>query len=224
MTSDAFITALSTVALPQVFNPYRENCEKFDNEVSATIRRHNLKLYIDSFLGATVDSIWLGRDCGYRGARRTGIAFTDEPHLQLLKREIGLPEVKKATAGPIVKERTATEVWKALNGLSRRVFLWNVFPFHPHVARNPMSNRCHTAREFAACEHLLRAIIALVRPTRIIAIGLDAHRDLKKLGLPSLHVRHPSYGGHKEFAAGIKAIHEDASNQESYDSLLPTPV
>ena len=27
------------------------------------------------------------------------------------------------------------------------VMLWNVFPFHPHEADDPMSNRCHTRSE-----------------------------------------------------------------------------
>ena len=48
---------------------------------SAIIRRENILHYFSTAAEIGVDSIWLGRDPGYLGARRTGIAFTDEAHL-----------------------------------------------------------------------------------------------------------------------------------------------
>jgi len=32
------------------------------------------------------NTIWMGRDLGYRGGRRTGLALTDEAHLPLFSR------------------------------------------------------------------------------------------------------------------------------------------
>jgi uracil-DNA glycosylase len=151
--------------------------------------------------------LWLGRDLGYRGGRRTGIALTDEFHLDVLIRTYGLDGVAKATVGPEVKkERTATEVWKLLTAIQTPVFLWNVFPFHPFDADKPFTNRRHTRREFDLCADILIHLMRLLRPTAIIVLGADAETAVSRLGIPCERVRHPSYGGQNEFACAIRRI------------------
>ena len=54
---------------------------------------------------------------------------------------------------------------------------------------------------------LLQALIAMLRPRRIIAIGRDAYLALDEIGVPASAVRHPSYGGQREFIAGMFAIY-----------------
>ena len=61
-----------------------------------------------------------------------------------------------------------------LERIGEPVLLWNAFPLHPHEASNPLSNRAHTRAEPDATWPLTAALIAMVRPQRIVAIGLDA--------------------------------------------------
>jgi len=67
-------------------------------------------------------------------------------------------------------------VWDALRGMEETFFLWNVVPLHPHPPGAPFSNRAHNAAERAAGEAILSALIGLLRPERIIAVGRDAER------------------------------------------------
>ena len=83
------------------------------------------------------------------------------------------------------------------------ILLWNAFPLHPHEAGKPLSNRGHTRAEREATWALTLALIGLVRPKKIVAIGRDAADALAGGDVPVHAVRHPSQGGQSEFIAGI---------------------
>jgi uracil-DNA glycosylase len=100
--------------------------------------------------------------------------------------------VYRATHGPIVAERTAAIVWQVIAQIGRPVLLWNVFPFHPHEPNDPFSNRCHTRAEREACKPLLMAVLEMVQPRQLIAIGRDAQASLADMGVTAAAVRHPS--------------------------------
>lgn len=207
MNAQLFVNHLSHITFAGVFNPYRDLCSDHDHSESSAIRRLNLQRYLDAAVNCGVESVWLGRDCGYRGGRRTGIALTDEINLETLDHYFGIGGLAKATVGQPVKERTATEVWKIIREVDAKVFLWNIFPFHPFEAGNPMSNRRHSAREFNECRDLLYCLLGWLQPKMIIALGADAHNAVQRLGFKVLPVRHPSYGGHLEFAGGIRRLY-----------------
>lgn len=215
LNSRVFVARLAEFSFPNVFNPYRDKCDEHDHSESPQIRRLNLERYLDAVACREVESIWLGRDCGYRGGRRTGIALTDEPQLKTLQCHFGCDGIAKATVGAALKERTATEVWRMIQQVNANVFLWNVFPFHPFESGNPMSNRPHTAREFEATQNVLADLIQWLQPTRILALGADARRAVPKVGFSAISVRHPSYGGHLEFAETIRQIYKTGSNSEA---------
>lgn len=203
----AFTDALSSVQLENVFNPYADLCELHDRPDSAVRRRQNLELSLLKAMELNVRTMWIARDLGYRGGRRTGLALTDEMHLGSYSALFrGLP-VEKATKGPAMSERTANVIWRLLARIDEPVFLWNVFPLHPHEPNEPMSNRCHTARERDTCIEFFHAIVSLLQPKNIIAIGGDAHRAVKRLGISSIQVRHPSYGGQNTFVRQIEAAY-----------------
>jgi hypothetical protein len=208
VNAEGFVTRLSQLSFPNVFNPYRERCDAHDHLESPSIRRLNLQLYLEAAIACGADSVWLGRDCGYRGARRTGIALTDEIHLETLERHFGIGGIAKATSGESLKERTATEVWKVIREVNVRVFLWNIFPFHPFESGNHMSNRRHTTREFEECKDLLLCLLELVKPSRIVVLGADARNATTRLALRVSAVRHPSYGGQTEFAEAIRKLYK----------------
>lgn len=206
-TPDSFAAALAETKLPSVFNPYRDTCSDHDREDAPAVRRRNLVRCLEAALTARVDTVWIARDLGYRGGRRTGVPLTDEVHLGRAGMLLGGIELERATRGPVVAERTAAIVWRVLGSIGEPVVLWNIFPLHPHEAGDPLSNRCHTRAEREATWPLLTALIAMVAPKRILAIGRDAGLALAGIDIPVSVVRHPSYGGQADFIAGVHAIY-----------------
>lgn len=206
-TPQSFATALSELRLPSVFNPYSDSCPVHDRADAASLRKHNLVRVLDAALSARVDTIWIARDLGYRGGRRTGVPLTDEIHLDRAGVLLGGIALHRATRGPIVAERTAAIVWSMLARIGEPSVLWNVFPLHPHEEGDPFSNRCHTRTEREAAWPLLTALIAMIGPRRIVAIGRDAGMALAGIDIPVRMVRHPSYGGQAEFISGICDIY-----------------
>jgi uracil-DNA glycosylase len=207
MNSSMFVRKLASLHFEDAFNPYSDGCVEFDRDDAPRIRRTNLQLVIDAALRASVDSLWIARDLGYRGGRRTGLALTDEAHLFDHSHLYGDLPLKRATKGPVVAERTAKVVWQGLKLINRPVFLWNVFPLHPHEPNDPLSNRCHTRTERQACGPLLAWLIANLQPKIIVAIGRDAESALGDMGITSYPVRHPSYGGQADFIDGIRSLY-----------------
>ena len=110
----------------------------------------------------------------------------------------------------MVAEQTAAIVWDILSRVKDPVFLWNVFPLHPHEADNPFSNRPHTPLERKAGEEFLSHLISLLRPRRLIAIGNDAALTANRLFGHGevIKARHPSYGGQTRFLAQVAGLYE----------------
>jgi len=219
MNPKNFVEMVADVQMPSVFNPYVDVCPIHDREDAPDRRRANLEQFLDAAVEAPQLSWWIGRDLGYRGGRRTGIALTDEVQLdRLAEAYSGKLNLRKATHGPVVAERTASVFWDMIGRLNMSVFTWNVFPLHPHEDGRPLSNRCHTNRERARVAPILKELVDRMKPSQVIAIGNDAESGLGDLGLSCLKVRHPSYGGISEFRAGVAASHglqelEDSSKQ-----------
>lgn len=207
MTSSEFIDALTELELPSVFNPYRDRCTVYDYPDAAERRRRNLRNYIEAVRHLGVDSVWVARDLGYRGGRRTGIPLTDEIHLGQASRLLGGITLSRATRGQALRERTATAIWRVVNRIAEPVMFWNVFPFHPHEPNEPFSNRRHTLSEHEAASAFLPAFIELIQPKRIIAIGQDAQRAFRDNNIDVMGVRHPSYGGQRDFETQILSLY-----------------
>jgi uracil-DNA glycosylase len=216
-----FVAALARARLESVFNPYSDRCPEHDRMDAPELRRANLERFLDASIGARIDTMWIARDLGYRGGRRTGVPLTDEVHLGRAGKLLGGVDLARATRGPVVAERTAATVWRVLEAIGQPAVLWNVFPLHPHEAGDAFSNRCHTRAEREATAPLLHALIELVRPRRLVAIGRDAQVALEGIGLPVVGVRHPSYGGQTEFVAGIAALYGLDAAASSSSPPLP---
>lgn len=206
-TPHQFATALASVSLAAVFNPYSDRCERHDRPDAALLRRRNLVNFLEAMIETRVDTIWIARDLGYRGGRRTGIPLTDEVHLGSAGALLGGIALDRATNGPIVAERTAAIIWRVLAKIGAPVLLWNVFPLHPHETNDPFSNRCHSRSERDATWPFLSALISMIAPRRIVAIGRDAGQALSGIDLNVTTVRHPSYGGQTEFLKGMYAMY-----------------
>lgn len=207
MNPKSFVQALATFDQENVFNPYSDLCPVHDRKDATAFRRRNLRTYLTAAMEIGVDTIWMGRDLGYRGGRRTGLALTDEHHLPELARLYPGCNSKQATLGPAVSERTAAEIWAVLRAIKMPPFLWNVFPFHPHEPGNPFSNRKFTSRELCEVNDLNNELIAWLGIRKIVAIGQDAGHYAKRFGINVITIRHPSYGGVREFRDGMTKLY-----------------
>lgn len=200
MTLHPFVKAVASLHFENTFNPYTDCCELHDRQGAPQRRARALSELIERAEGVAVDAVWIGRDLGYRGGRRTGLALTDDVHIENHAKRWNL-RAERQTKGEAVAERTAAVIWNMLDQIDEAVFLWNVFPLHPYNAGLPFSNRQHNARERQAGEELLSLLLNILRPRRIVAIGNDAFGAASRVGekLPVHLVRHPSYGGQRQF-------------------------
>lgn len=206
-TPQDFVHRLAEIRMPLVFNPYRDVCPIHDLPDAPVIRQRNLVQWIDAAMAQRADTVWVARDLGYRGGRRTGLPLTDEAHLTDAADLMGGITLSRATKGAAVAERTAAVIWKMLAGIGQPQVLWNIFPFHPHDPGNVLSNRRHTKKERDTTWPFLTDLLAMIKPRRIIAIGRDAADGLRDVDFPVEYVRHPSYGGQADFIDGINRIY-----------------
>lgn len=208
-TIHPFVVEINKIRLKNCFNPYFDSCPIHDHSESPFTRAEMISDILYKAERTNIDAIWVGRDLGYRGGRRTGLALTDDIHIA---RHTGRWNIaaKKPTLGKVVSERTASVIWKKLDCIQENVFLWNVFPFHPHEKNNPLSNRQHNAEERKVGESILESLIEILSPSKLIAIGNDADVSCRKLAKKNMRVekvRHPSYGGQNQFSMQISELY-----------------
>ncbi|MCM5704027.1 uracil-DNA glycosylase [Larsenimonas salina] len=221
MSVEKFLNELCSYHADDFFNPWSENCSISDNENSAHIRLSNLASVFNSCLNRDDVDLWVGRDLGWRGGRRTGIALVDEFSLCSYSKSFGLNGLKKATIDKPVKEQTASEIEFIRSKIKNKVVFWNVFPYHPHQLGEPFSNRSHTKKEFLIGSYFLKSMLEIFTFEKVVAIGNDASKAIASLGVDALKVRHPSYGGKKDFRLQLSEIYKidenSVSEKENYE-------
>lgn len=209
MSATTFISELRNLRFENTFNPYFDCCDVYDYKNAPQKRRSILKKLLVTAENVDIDAIWVGRDLGYRGGRRTGLALTDDANFE---KHLSRWSVKseKLTKGEVVPERTASSIWSMLELIEENIFLWNVFPLHPYESNSQFSNRAHNSSERDAGEQLLEMLINNIRPKRLVAIGNDAERAVNKFSsnTETIKVRHPSYGGQATFIRQITEIYD----------------
>ena len=203
-----FVEALSKLNFDNTFNPYSDRCIVYDLDDAPQRRLKTLLTVLEVATERDIDSLWIGRDLGYRGGRRTGLAFTDDAHVHEHTERWEL-SIQRPTKGEVIAERTAAAIWSVLSQIEGSVFLWNVFPLHPHEPDNPFSNRSHNSFEHRIGEEFLSQLILLIKPRRLVAVGNDAARTAHRLSDQHkvIQVRHPSYGGQREFVAQMSEVY-----------------
>lgn len=213
MTPAQFVEGLNKLNFENTFNPYSDRCAVHDLDNAPRSRSQTLQSVLEAATEREIDSLWIGRDLGYRGGRRTGLGFTDDVHIQLHAKRWRL-SIDRPTKGEMVAEQTAAVVWRVLSQVKVSIFLWNVFPLHPYEPGNPFSNRSHNARERRTGEEFLSELILLLKPCRLIAIGNHAAQSARRLcSQPKvIQVRHPSYGGQTEFLTQISELYDLSGN------------
>lgn len=219
-----FVEAVASLQFEDCFNPYSDRCEVHDRRDAPRRRAAALSAMLNRASEQPVDAIWIGRDLGYRGGRRTGLALTDDIHMIHHARRWDIDLIaERPTTGSAIAERTAAVIWNMLEHIDARIFLWNVFPLHPHESGDPFTNRQHKAHERRAGEELLHQLIVLLKPSRIVAIGNDAAAAAHRItdAVPVICVRHPSYGGQRQFQSQISELYGYRKSSKSlFDEML----
>jgi hypothetical protein len=109
------------------------------------------------------------------------------------------------------RERSAAVLWDEMEraGCAYEVVLWNAFPWHPHQAGNPMTNRRPRITEVAEGREALRAMLeCFTHRLEIFAVGKVAQEaiaswpEVENAG----YIRHPSMGGEARFREGFRSL------------------
>lgn len=180
----------------KLFNPYRDVCIEMDKVIAPDVRSWNL----EDLLG-TIDrfeDILVGEAPGYRGCRKTGIAFTDEITIKKAQEIYGVKFLQATVLGDS-KEASATFVWDVLEKLKNPPLMWNIIPFHPHELGKPYTNRTPNKRDYNISRQIIRYFFMNTEFKRYFAIGRQAEKKLKVLGINPIYIRHPSHGGSNKF-------------------------
>lgn len=206
---DAFFRALKKIPSgPDFENLYRGNSK------ASILRRHNLSIYLERMEAIQPRCLILGEAPGYKGCKLSGVPFSCEALLFQEEAHAVFGErhgYKCLSTDELEKERSAFMVWEELNKYQEVPLIWNIFPFHPHQAKNPHSNRAPRVGEMRMGQAFIRRLIRMYPIERIAAVGRKAYfglDDMKDLSVEYQYIRHPSYGGKADFVKGIKAFME----------------
>ena len=82
MRPGRFVKELNDLEFENTFNPYSDRCAVHDLDDAPRVRPRMLLSMLEMATEHEIDSLWIGRDLGYRGGRRTGLAFTDDVNIQ----------------------------------------------------------------------------------------------------------------------------------------------
>ena len=184
-----------------LFNPYRDVHADYDAPLAASLRRDNLRRYLECY-ARSPEALLLAEAPGPWGCRFSGVPLVSEA--QLLDEDFPIPGVATSLASRPHNEYSARVYWRVLKSVFPRFITWNTVPYHPHHAGRPLSIRTPNAREASASADVLAELLRLMRPRLILAIGRTAERALRMAHVEATYIRHPSQGGAKLFEAAVR--------------------
>ena len=214
----ALARALAAAAAPlfemegdaRLASPYAAADPALDLPGAAATRRANL-LASFAALHPHPRLLLVAEAPGPHGARFSGVPLTIEA--QLLDPDFpfdGTPTSVDAAHGRPLDEYSARIVQRVIGDARRSVVIWNAVPFHPHREGQPRSIRPPTRREVIRFAPALAAVVAAVRAASpaapIVAVGRVAERALAGIGTDAVYLRHPSQGGARIFADGLRRL------------------
>ncbi|MCS5488330.1 uracil-DNA glycosylase [Curtobacterium flaccumfaciens pv. beticola] len=183
------------------------------------LRRENLSRYLDH-VGTGADTLLVAEAPGWRGMTNTGIPFTSMRELGSLGFDTLEPPEPTAPW-----EASSRVVHAALQDWSGPLpVAWAIFPHHPFVASDRLTNRTPRPAEVRAGAPVALALLdalrrsgsagggsggrdgAAGRPVRVVAVGRKAQGALALAGIDAVAVRHPAQGGAAQFTEQVRAL------------------
>ena len=222
-----FVDLLASKPSGNSFDPWNEVDKENDIGPAAPgIRRKQLIHYLETRLVHARFSL-VGEGLSYQGGHFTGIPMTSERILLGFVKKKGvspdnvLPRLKpERTSRPEIapygfNEPTATIVWGTLleAGFKGTDFVfWNAFPWHPFdPAKGILSNRKPTPKELSSSLEITETFLRLFPKTKMIAMGKVAESSLEHVKRDFCSVRHPAFGGAKEFRRQLLELAKNVS-------------
>lgn len=200
---EAFWAALDAV-------PVADDAEALYSTDSAEgrLRRANLSAYL-SHVGAAADTVLVAEAPGWRGMTNTGIPFTSMRELDSLGFDVLVPPAPTAPW-----EASSRILHAALQDWSGPLPLaWAIFPHHPFVTPDRLTNRTPRPAEVRAGAPVAVALLEALRtargaghPVRVVAVGRKAQGALALAGIDAVAVRHPAQGGAAQFTEQVRAL------------------
>lgn len=187
-----------------------ENAEFLYNENTqlGRLRLSLLNQYFEEMSLSKPRALLVGEAPGYRGTAVTGVPFADlssgwvsvdsaEALRVAYQQEIGIQ--------PPERERTSSFVRREVD--TSLCFLWAIYPNHPYLPGNTLTNRKPTAHEILAGGELITGIIENFDIEEVYAVGRVAERQLLTMGISVREsLRHPARGGERAFLEQITVL------------------
>ena len=201
-------------ALRVGLNPPHDTSDSIEYLYSYTLegdrRWSNLLSYFAFMKDEQPDALLIGEAPGYRGTSVSGMPFLSEGMIKQ-RRDNGLrlPFTKydhSASYDDVSGyEATSTVMWDALDAESIKLpLLWAVFPNHPHLIGDVMSNRKPTRKEISAYIGLTRLLLEIFNIKHVVAVGNVAYDTLTaNTDYTVVKLRHPARGGARQFREGL---------------------
>lgn len=189
-----------------VFNPWSE-VDPLDRSPDAPEERWDR---LERHFDCEPRILLVGEAPSWRGQRFGGISFCSERLLH----DGAIPRVPSlgnriTTLDKPITEMSATVVWRQLYqlGLEDETVCWNAFAWHPHKADQSNTNRRPTTTELLDSLPVLMQVIRLFPSAQVISVGQVAADSLDKLRVfTSGRIRHPAFGGAKQFADDLTRL------------------
>jgi uracil-DNA glycosylase len=201
---DGFWAALDAV-------PAADDAEALYDAVTASgrLRRANLARYLELLAGARV--LLVGEAPGWRGMTNTGIPFSSVRELDARPGILtGDPDGDGFAVPPDPTapwEASSRVVSAALASWPRPLpVAWAIFPHHPFVAGNRLTNRTPRPSEVRDGAPVTLVLAEALGIDRIVAVGRKAQGALAAAGVDAVAVRHPAQGGAALFTEQVAAL------------------
>ncbi len=203
---DAFVQSLIDAKMGdhRAINPYAD-----------PVRAENLRRWLALVDQSSVTALFIGEAPGKHGAALTGIPFVSPNLMTSLDSELwqltyGSYRVP-SEVDPQHREATATIFWRHVSFAFKDLpppLTWNAYPFWPIEVDHggEESNRKPTKHELKKGTKWLRKIVAMFPELLPVAVGRVAQDACNSIGVASIGIRHPSFGGASEFAKGVNLV------------------
>jgi len=195
----AFWAALDAV-------PADDDAERLYDPADGALRRANLDRYLRAVAPAA-DTVLVAEAPGWRGMTNTGVPFTS-------MRELTDPDGLYRDV-PFALPAEPTAPWEASSRVVHAALrdwrgplpvTWAVFPHHPFVAPDRLTNRTPRPAEVRAGAPVALALAEAMGARRFVAVGRKAQGALAAAGIDAVAVRHPAQGGAALFTAQLAAL------------------
>lgn len=189
----ALASAVGAACPPTLVNPYRGP--------GGRNRLANLTGYMCHYAAREVRAILVLEAAGRNGSLRTGVPATNFA----MATEYPFSLRPDHAAMPTKPDNTSRRIWQyAWQERQGDVLCWNAVPWNP--ATWSRHDRPPSAAEVGAGAPFLAQVLALYRPSVIVAVGRKAEAALASVGVSAPYVPHPAQDRAKEFALGVRGL------------------